>query len=75
MFKKDYKAIDEAIDMERESGHLFCDFDDYQHDLQEIADMIGVEMVEDEEENFVFKNAKDEARVKEALNYYYEQHN
>jgi len=74
MLKKDYKAIDEAVEMERNSGHFFCDFDDYQHDLQEIADMIGVDMVENEEE-WVFKNAKDEARVKEALNYYYKQHN
>ena len=75
MLKKDYKAIDEAIKLERESGHIFCDFDDYQHDLEEVADMIEVEMVEDEEENLVFKNAKDEARVKEALDYYYQQHN
>lgn len=75
MLKKDYKAVDEAIKEERESGHIFCDFDDYKHDLQEVADMIGVEMIENEEEDLVFKNAKDEARVKEALDYYYKQHN
>ncbi len=75
MFKKDYNAVDKAIKLERESGHLFCDFDDYQHDLEEVAEMLDVEMVEDEEENLVFKNAKDEARVKEALDYYYNHHN
>ena len=72
MLKKDIKAINKVFIDERECGHAICDFDDYDHDLREIADVIGVEMVENEEEELVFRNKKEESRVKEALNYYYE---
>ena len=74
MYKKDIKEIDSTIEMERECGHIFCDFDDREHDLRTIAEIIGVEMVENEEEEFVFKNKKDEQRVNECLDYYYECH-
>lgn len=78
MLKKDERAIKSAVREERECGHTFCDFDDKQNDLREIAEIIGVEMIYNEddeaEEEYVFKNEKDEERVKEALNYYYELH-
>lgn len=74
MLKKDYKAIDEAVILERECGHLICDFDDYDNDLGEIAEVIGVDMVKNEDEEWTFKTIKDEERVKEALNYYYSLH-
>jgi len=74
MLKKDIKAIKEVYIDERECGHTICDFDDEQHDLREIAEVIGVDMIEDEEEELVFKNEKDKARTEEALSYYYELH-
>ncbi len=74
MLKKDIKTIEETYLEERKCDFLICKFDDYEHDLREIADVIGVEMVENEEEEFVFRNKKDESRVKEALSYYYELH-
>ena len=74
MLKKDIKAIEEACLEERECGYFICDFDDYRHDLREIANVVGVEMIKNEEEELVFRNKKDESRVEEALNYYYELH-
>lgn len=75
MLKKDERAIKSAVREERECGHTFCDFDDEQNDLREIAEIIGVKMGYDEDkEEYVFKNKDDEARVKESLNYYYELH-
>lgn len=75
MLKKDERVIESAVREERECGHTFCDFDDKQNDLREIAEIIGVEMGYDEDkEEYVFKNKDDEARVKESLNYYYELH-
>lgn len=74
MLKKDIKAIKDAVIMERECGHLFCDFDDYENDLQVIAETIGVDMIENEDEELIFKNKKDETRVIEALDYYYDLH-
>lgn len=72
MLKKDIKAIDEVIELEHECGHCSFDFDDYHHDLREMADVVGVEMIQNEDEEWIFKNEKDEARVKEALDYYYD---
>ena len=67
--------IEECVEEERECGHAICDFDDYNHDLREIAEVIGVDVVYDEdEEERVFKNEKDKVRTKAALNYYYELH-
>lgn len=75
MLKKDIKVIEETYLEERECGHLICDFDDYQNDLEVIAETIGVDMIYNEdEEQWFFKNKKDKSRVKEALSYYYELH-
>lgn len=74
MLKKDEKIIREAVVEERECGHLFCDFDDRDPDLQEIACFLDIDMVEDEDGYMVFKNDKDKQRVEEALEYYYDLH-
>ena len=73
MLKKDIKAIEKTYLEERKCGHTICDFDDYNHDLKEIAEVIDVDMIEDEDE-FGFKTKKDKTRVEEALKYYYELH-
>lgn len=73
MLKKDIKKIREAVLMERESGHIFCDFDDRQHDLIEIADVIGAEMYQNEDYDWVIAD-KDKKRVEECLQYYYDLH-
>ena len=72
MLKKDIKTINEVIELEYECGHCTFDFDDYHHDLREMAEIIGVEMIQNEDEEWMFKNKKDEERVKDALNYYYD---
>lgn len=73
--KKVKKMIKECVEEERECGHTICDFDDYDHDLREIAEVIDVDMVYDEdEEECAFKNEKDKVRTEAALNYYYELH-
>ena len=74
MLKKDLKAVKEVFIDERECVHTICDFDDYENDLCEIAEVIGVDMIENEDEEWVFKNEKDRLRVEEALSYYYELH-
>lgn len=75
MLKKDERAICSAVCEEREYGYNICDFDDERHDLRAIAEVIDVEMHYDEDEKeFIFKNKKDEARVKETLNFYYKLH-
>ena len=51
MLKKDIKAIEKTYLEERECGHTICDFDDYNHDLKEIAEVIDVDMIEDEDVN------------------------
>lgn len=73
MLKKDIKTINEMISDERECGHSCFDFDDREHDLREMSECIGVDMVYDEEEEgFKFANKKDEQRINECLDYYYE---
>ena len=73
MLKKDIKVIDEMVSDERECGYCGFDFDDRQHDLRAMSECIGVDMVYDEEEEeFKFANEKDEQRVNECLDYYYE---
>ena len=42
MLNKDIKTIDEVIKLERECGHYECDFDDYAHDLEIIAEDVGI---------------------------------
>ena len=73
------EMIKECVEEERECGHTICDFDDYDHDLRQIAEVIGVDMVYDEDEEEcafkTFKNEKDKVRTEAALNYYYELHN
>ena len=74
MLKKDIKVINEVFIDERECGHTMCDFDDHQNDLEVMAETIGVDMIENEDEEWVFKSEKDRLRVEEALNYYYNLH-
>ena len=74
MTKKDIKTIEEMVLDERKYGYIFCDFDDYRHDLMEIADAIGIEMIQNEDEEWVFKTEKQKQRVEEALQYYYDLH-
>ena len=72
MLKKDIKAIKEIIEMERESGHILYDLDDYEGDLITMAEDLGIELVKNEDEEWTFKNEKDRKRVEEAYNYYLE---
>jgi len=73
MNNNDIILINAVILEQRQTGHCLFDYDDYRHDLQEMADVIGVEMIYDEdEEEWIFQNMYDECRVKEALAYYYE---
>ena len=74
MLKKDLKVVDDLIKMQKETGVCLFDFDDYEHDLDEMANAIGVEMVYDEDEEiWEFKDVKDSYRTKIALDYYYEE--
>lgn len=70
MLAKDIKVINEVIELERESGHILYDLDDYEGDLVLVAEDLGVETVEGESGRSVFKNTKDRKRVEEAYNYY-----
>lgn len=70
MLKKDIKAIKEVIQIERDSGHILYDLDDYEGDLITMAEDLGVETVENEDGHVVIKNPKDRKRVEEAYNYY-----
>jgi hypothetical protein len=72
MLKKDVKVINEVIEMERDSGHILYDLDDYEGDLITMAEDLGVETVENEEGHIVIKSPKDRKRVEEAYNYYLE---
>lgn len=72
MLKKDIKVINEIIEMERESGHIFYDLDDYEGDLVTMAEDFGLETIENEDGYTVIKNEKDRKRVEEAYNYYLE---
>lgn len=69
------ETIEECFEDERECGIIICDFDDHQHDLREIAEVIGVQMVFNEDkQEWGFVNSKDKELVEAALNYYYELH-
>ena len=72
MLKKDIKLVNEIIEMERESGHILYDLDDYEGDLITMAEDLGVETIENEDGYTVVKNKKDRKRVEEAYNYYLE---
>jgi len=75
MTKQMIRAIRDVYCDERECGHTICDFDDREHDLREIAEVVGVEMVYDEdEEEWIFNDADDYNLVSEALDYYYDLH-
>ncbi len=69
------EAIEECVEDERECGVMICDFDDRQHDLREIAEAVGVQMVfKVDKQEWGFANSKDKKLVEAALNYYYELH-
>lgn len=72
MLKKDIKVINEIIEMERDSGHILYDLDDYEGDLITMAEDLGVETVENEDGHIVIKSPEDRKRVEEAYNYYLE---
>lgn len=72
MLKKDIKVINEVIEMERDSGHILYDLDDYEGDLITMAEDLGVETVENEDGHTVIKSPKDRKRVEEAYDYYLE---
>lgn len=72
MLKKDIKVINEVIAMERDSGHILYDLDDYEGDLIAMAEDLGVETVENEDGRMVIKSPKDRKRVEEAYDYYLE---
>ncbi|WP_407414239.1 hypothetical protein [Methanobrevibacter sp.] len=72
MLKKDIKVINEVIEMERSSGHIFYDLDDYEGDLVTMAEDLGLETIENEDGYTVIKNEKDRKRVEEVYNYYLE---
>ncbi|MBO7731499.1 MAG: hypothetical protein J6S67_03075 [Methanobrevibacter sp.] len=72
MLKKDIKIIKEVIQLERESGHIMYDLDDYEGDLITMADDLGLETIENEDGYTVIKNEKDRKRVEEMYNYYLE---
>lgn len=74
MTKKDEKLITDIFLDEQEYGHTICDFDDEKHDLRAIAEGIGVEYNYDDDGEMIFKNAREEKRVQECLDYYYELH-
>lgn len=71
--REDIKAINNVILMERETGHCLFDFDDYYHDMIQMAEILGIKMFyNEEEEEWMFHNAIDQVRTKTALSYYYE---
>lgn len=72
MLKKDIKVINEVIEMERNSGQIQYDLDDYERDLIIMAEDLGVETVENEDGRMVIKSPKDRKRVEEAYDYYLE---
>lgn len=75
MTKQMIRDIRDVYCDEREYGHTICDFDDRDNDLREIAEVIGIEMIYDEdEEEWVFASEKDKKITNEALDYYYELH-
>ena len=46
MLKKDIKVIKKVIELERESGHILYDLDDYEGDLVLMAEELGLETIE-----------------------------
>ena len=72
MLKKDIKVIKKVIELERESGHILYDLDDYEGDLVLMAEELGLEKIENEDGYTVKKKKKDRKRVEEAYNYYLE---
>lgn len=72
MLKKDIKFVKEIIGLERESGHILYDLDDYEGDIITMAEDLGLEIVENEEGDYVIKNSKDRKRAEEVYNYYLE---
>ena len=69
------EIIKECVKEEHEFGIIVCDFDDRQHDLREIAEVVGVQMVfKVDKQEWGFANSKDKKLVEAALNYYYELH-
>ncbi len=63
MYKKDIKEINAVVSEERECGHIFCDFDDHDHDLREIADLLGVETLDEDELLDELQNKFDDANL------------
>lgn len=49
MYKKDIKEINAVVLEERDCGHIFCDFDDRDNDLREIAALLGVEAYDEDD--------------------------
>ena len=72
MLKKDIKVIKKVIELERESGHILYDLDDYEGDLVLMAEELGLETIENEDGYTVIKTEKERKRVEEVYNYYLE---
>ena len=74
MTKKLMKEIDEIIKEENECGHtMFKPEINIESKLRIMAECIGVDYSFDEDDNLKFNSLKDEAKVREALDYYHEQ--
>lgn len=73
MTKKDQKAVRDLFISERECGHFLID-DSEDTAMTDMAEALDIETEYDEEEEELRVPEKYKARVKEALNYYYELH-
>ena len=49
MYKKDIEEINAVVLEEKMFGHIICDFDDREHDLREIAELLGVETYDEDD--------------------------
>lgn len=76
ILSEDIKAtLQDCVERERKTGKVICCIDNYDNDLQRIADIINIPMIYDKDQQkmvFFYNDDRNIARV--ALNYYYTLH-
>lgn len=72
MYNEIIDKVTELVETEQKTGHCLFDFDDLEHDRRQMAEVLDIKMVYDEdEEEYKFKHEWEEEVVRLALDYYY----